>query len=454
MTKTSPPLRHLYEPAAYDTARWPESYWRATTPPPPETPPLGDDTRADVAIVGAGYAGLNAARVLAGQHGMDVVVLDAGRIGWGASGRNGGFCCMGGTKLPAKQMIRLYGLDATKAFDATQVASTEHVARLFEDEGIAADKGPLGEICVAHSDKAWQSLQTEAAFEREIFGRDNALYSQAELAEQGVSAHWVRGGLKTPVGFPIHPMKYVQGLGHATLRTGARVYGDSPVSQITRDNGAWIVETPAGSVRAPRLMIATNGYGADNLPEELTARRLPVLSTILVTRPLSEAEQAAQGWTTRNMVYDSRTLLHYVRMLPDGRFMFGMRGGIKASDKALAAIRATARKHFEAMYPAWAHAETEFSWSGLVCLTGSLTPFAGAIDDETGLYAAFGWHGNGVALSSYSGAQLGHMIAGANHAIPALMQTLPRRFPFPALRRVGLAASYAAVSLADGRIGV
>ncbi|MFC7705042.1 NAD(P)/FAD-dependent oxidoreductase [Plastorhodobacter daqingensis] len=438
----------LYESPAYDPA-WPDSHWAATSPAPPPCPPLTGAARSEVAVIGAGYAGLSAARALA-QAGVGVTVLEAVQPGWGASGRNGGFCCMGGSKLDDAALVRRFGPEAARRFHRFQQEAVSHVATLLQEEEIDADRGPDGEMLLAHRPAAWAALQRQARERAQLHGERLVLLSPAELAARGIAGAGFHGGLFNPVGFPLHPLKYLRGLARAAQRAGATICGDSPVSSLRPSGGGWQLTTPQGSLQAGRVLIATNGYGADDLPPWLAARRLPVLSAVFTTRPLSEAERAAQGWTSETMSFDSRALLHYFRLLPDGRFLFGMRGGTSARPAALAALHAEARRHFAALFPAWADVAVERHWSGLACLTGSLAPFAGPVPGAPGLFAALGWHGNGVSTASLAGARIAQEILGQTPDLPGIMRHPPRRFPLPFLRRPLLALGYRVLALKDG----
>ncbi len=451
MSKTRPPLQRLYEPRAYDTGAWPDSHWRATAPVAAPRPPLGGDRVTDVAVIGAGYAGLNAALELAGRFGRAVTVLDAGQPGWGASGRNGGFCVMGGTKLSARQIVARFGVEAARDYDRFQVEAVHYVDEVMQAQRIDADRGPDGELCLAHSPRAMRALHDAAMFESETFGRHIQVLRPDELLEMGLSTHWSPGGVLNPVGFSLHPMKYVLGLARAVEAEGVEIFADSPVGGLTRDGDAWRLSTPGGTVWARQVLVATNGYSSDNLPPWIGGRMLPVLSSVFVTRPLSDSERRAQGWSSRIMTFDSRELLHYYRLLPDNRMMFGMRGALRATDAALADAHARARRHMAAMFPHFAGAEVERHWSGLVCITGDLMPFAGAVPGADGVFAGFGWHGNGVSMASYSGARIARVMTGAGD-LPDLLRQPPRRFPLPSLRRLGLAAAYAAMRVTDGRL--
>jgi glycine/D-amino acid oxidase-like deaminating enzyme len=323
------------------------------------------------------------------------------------------------------------------------------VADNLDRYGIDADRGPEGEVLLAHDARAWAGMRRAAL----AAGHADRLVPAEALRAAGLFGPRFHGALRLAEGFPLHPMKYVLGLARAAQAAGVTIHGDSPVTGLAADPaGGWCLTTPQGHLQAPRVLVATNGYSSDDLPEWLDGRTLPVLSSILVTRPLRPDELQAQGWTGQIMAYDSRRLLHYFRLLPCGRFLFGMRGGLSAAPGSLARIEAQARAHFEALFPAWAGAGTETAWSGLACLTGSLTPFCAAVPGAPGLHAALGWHGNGVAAASESGRLIAAAMAGEPNRAPALMQQPPRRIPLPGLRRLWLGLAYAGFALADGRL--
>lgn len=435
-----------HHPAAYDASGWPDSHWAATAQDGPDCPPLHGDRRADVAVLGAGYAGLSAALHLA-QAGRSVAVLDAAAPGWGASGRNGGFCCLGGAKLSAAAIRRRMGDSAAADFAAFQRAAVDRVAALLEGHGIEAEAGPRGELLLAHRPRADAALRAEAEAGS---GAGLEYWSPAALAERGLCANGMHGALFTPHGFPLHPLKYARGLARAAQAAGAALHGQSPVTRLSRGDGLWRLTTPDGVLSSPQLLVATNGYSSDSLPPWLSGRFLPVFTAILVTRPLTEAEREAQGWTSQVMASDSRDLLHYFRLLPCGRFLFGMRGGLSAAPRGQAAIRQALRRHFAALFPAWSDVPEERLWSGLACLTGSLAPFVGPVPRYEGLHAAFGWHGNGVAAATEGGLRAAEVIAGQDDRIPALLRRPPARLPLITLRFPLLRAAYAAMAVTDG----
>lgn len=443
-------MRRLYEDPAYDTARWPQSHWRASLPAPPARPAAAGSLRAEVAVIGAGYAGLNAALRLAEAQDTDVVVLEAGQPGWGASGRNGGFCCLGGAHLTDAEIAARFGEGGARGFRDFQHRAIEHVAETLVRHAIDARQGPDGEVCLAHSRRALARLISEAEVRRRLYGEGTEIVAPGGLAERGLRGAGFAGAAILDKGFPIHPLAYAEGLARAAMASGVRIFGASPVVSMTAEGAGWRLATPEAELRARRVLIATNGYSSEDLPPWLGGRTLPVQSAILMTRPLTAAERQAQGFTTPVMSYDTRNLLHYFRHLPDGRFLFGMRGGTSARPEAEAKTAARVRREFARLFPAWAQVEVEHHWSGFVCMTGSHAPFVGPVPDAPGLYAALGWHGNGVAPASLGGVLAADLIAGVPVAIPAVMRKLPRRFPLPALRRPALRAAYLWKAMQDG----
>jgi glycine/D-amino acid oxidase-like deaminating enzyme len=441
-------MKRLYEDRAYDPA-WPESWWRASVSAPPPHLALSGSLTVDAAIVGAGYAGLSAAIDLA-QAGQSVAVLDASQPGWGASGRNGGFVCIGGTKLSNNQIVARVGVHGARDFRRFQIAAMDHVAEVVDAHAIPARQGPAGEAYLAHSPAAWEGLLADAEAETRLYREAPDLVPPGALAERGLSGPGFHGAALARHGFPIHPMIYVEALAALAGRAGARVFGDSAVTGLAADRGGWRVATAGGEVNARKVLIATNGYGAEDLPPWIGGRTLPAMSSILVTRPLTQSELGAQGFTTALMSCDVRKLLHYFRHLPDGRFLFGMRGGTSASASAEADTLARVRRHFDALFPAWAGAATTHAWSGFVCLTGSLAPFTGPVPGTEGLFATFGCHGGGVALQSWSGTQAARLMRGEDADLPALVRAPPRRMPFAAFRRLGLRLAYAGYARKDG----
>lgn len=444
-----PVRRVLYHPATYDP-RPVASYWQASAGPAPLFSALEGDQRCQVAIVGGGYTGLSAALHLARDHGIEVCLLEAAQPGWGASGRNGGFCCLGGAKLSYPALLRRFGLEAAREFFAVQRTAIERVPELAAQEGIALDAQGDGEYCLAHKPNRWVELAAAADCLRATFGLQCELLAPAALAERGIRDSECHGGLYTPLGFGLHPLKYAYGLARAASRHGVRLFGASRVLGWQRAAGRHQLVTARGRIEAPTLILAGNGYSDEALHPALAGAPLPVLSNILVTRPLTASERAAQGWHSETMAYDSRQLLHYFRLLPDGRFLFGGRGGLSAAPAAAAGCCVALIRHFRRAFPAWREVGIDYFWQGLACLARDRLPHVGPLPDDPTVLIGMAYHGNGVALAGWSGQALARLAAGSAAAtVPALMRRPLPRFPWPRLRLLYLRAAYSGYQWLD-----
>ncbi|MDA7423594.1 NAD(P)/FAD-dependent oxidoreductase [Thalassococcus lentus] len=439
-------MKRIYEPAAYGPQG--ACYW-ADTVEPASWGALTEDLQTDVAIIGGGFTGVSAAYHLA-QAGIQTTVLEAEHSGYGASGRNGGFCCLGGAKASRASLAHRFGKDGLAEWRQTEVAAVDLVGSLIDQLALDVDRHSQGETLLAHSAKAWSSMQSEAATAAEDYDVSPILTPQHALRQDGLGGPW-HGAMTIPIGFGLNPRKYHSGLAQAAIGEGAQLFDFSPVESLDRFGDNWRLRTPKGTITAQRVILATNGYSSEDLPDWLRARYLPTQSSVIVTRPLTDAELDAAGWHSNQMAYDSRTLLHYFRLMPNRRFLFGMRGGLKASARANTRIEAQIRKDFARLFPAWSAVEITHSWQGLVCLMAGLTPFVGPVPGHNGLFAGLGFHGNGVAMGTYAGKLLASL--AQNEAprsnYPAAMKAVPKRFPLGRHRRALLWPAYAMASAFD-----
>ncbi|QBF29718.1 FAD-binding oxidoreductase [Thalassococcus sp. S3] len=427
-------MRRLYGAYAYGPGPRNGCWWDETVPR--RDWPVFEGGEADVGIVGAGFTGLSAALALA-EAGASVTVLEAETPGWGASGRNGGFCCLGGAKISATRLAHRYGAEDAEAYWQAERDAVTHVADLLERLGIDADMHSQGETQLAHNPRAMARLRADASPEARVI-------EAKDLAGEGLAGPFF-GAVTEPYGFALNPRKYLHGLASAAERAGARIFAGSPVTDAQKRR----LQTATGILRCDRVIWATNGYSSEEGPGWMAGRYLPTQSNVMVTRPITPQEQEAQGWTSGQMAYDTRNLLHYFRLMPDGRFLFGMRGGIFSSPRAEERARRRLRRDFERMFPAWRQVETTHHWSGMVCLSPKALPFAGSVPGAPDILVGQAYHGNGVAMGSFLGHQLGQRSLGRPAAIPRPIAEPPRQFPLGRFRRALVPPLYAALALRD-----
>ena len=443
-------MKRIYEPYAYDIGPHVENFWRSTVGAFPDDPVAEGSLSCEYAIIGAGYTGLNAAIELA-QAGAEVCVFDAETIGWGASGRNGGFACHGGDKRSSKSMHRQYGAGEMATYRSLQRAAIDQVAENLDTFQIDADRHSDGETTLAHRPSDFDGLQDEAAAFAHDYGIPAAVIPANGLADHGLSSPAFHGAMTIPIGFALNPMKYILGLARAARNLGVKIYTRSPIQSAAHNGTTWQLGTPNANIAAKKFLLATNGYSSDNIPQWMAGRYLPVQSNILVTRPLTDTELSDQGYSSVQMCCDTRHLLHYFRLMPDRRMLFGLRGSIKTTETAQKAMRQQARIDFDQMFPAWAHVATQSFWSGLLCFNRTLTPFAGPLGDLPNAWGAFGYHGNGVAMGSYAGRLMAEQALGRlnGRPCPDFMRQSPKKFELGRFRRHVLGPAYALYNLRD-----
>lgn len=441
-------MRRIYPAFAYSEAPRAGCWWDETCAAP-DRPAQRGDAQADVVIIGGGFTGLNAALHLA-QAGVGATVLEAERVGFGASGRNGGFCCLGGGMLDDATLDRKFGREERLAWRQVEKAAIGQVEDFITTRDVDVDRHSQGETQLAHRPRDFDEMRGKLDYYAENYGVSARLTEKADLAAEGLSAGF-EGAITVPIGFGLNPRKYVTALAQAAEKAGATIYHNSPALNVTRRDGVFDVTTPRGCIRAERVIIATNGYSSEDLPPWLAARYMPTQSSVIVTRPMTEAELSAQGWTSRQASYDSRHLLHYFRLMPDNRMLFGVRGGLLSNPASEARALRRARADFEAMFPAWRDVETPHGWSGMVCIARNRMPFVGEVPDQPGMFAGLCYHGNGVAMGSYSGALLADLVRGKTpeRPYPAPMRAPLARFELGRFRRAVMPFAYAGFALSD-----
>ena len=345
-------------------ATFPDSWYAATADIPPERAALRGQIRADVCIVGAGFTGLMAALELA-EAGMDVVVLDAHRAGWGASGRNGGQVGSGFNKDQRWLAAKLGKTQARALWDLTEEAKTLLKTRL-------ANHAPKARFMPGIAHGAYDAvearhLRDEAEYLRRTYDYKDVEPLTRDAFQDIVKAPKYQGGLLDMGAGHIHPLRYALGLAQAAERAGARIFERSDVHRIDHGDPA-TVATGNGRVTAPFVILAGNGY-MPNLDRHVAARTMPLNSFIAATAPLSDP----QSVLTRDIaVADDKFVVNYFRMSEDNRLLFGGRENYTVGFPQN--IEPALRKRMEGMFPQLKGVGIDYVWGGTLGITPTRLP--------------------------------------------------------------------------------
>jgi glycine/D-amino acid oxidase-like deaminating enzyme len=372
----------------------------------------------DVAIVGGGYTGLSAARTLA-RLGADVTLLERDRLGAGASARNGGFV-LPGFKPELPDLAARHGADTARALFAMTLSAVNFVERTVAEEGIACDFERPGGVTLAARPSHLEPLAESGRALRQMCGYETELLDAREVRREIGSSEFF-GGLIDPGAAALHPARYLQGLATAAGRAGARLIEGTEVTVITGAPGGFVLRTPRGAVRAREILVATDGYTGRWAPA-LARRVVAVGSYIVATAPLTPALQR-QLIPRGRVLSDTRRLLNYFRLSPDGRMVFGGRAGFIPG--RLEGSRDLLVAQMRRVFPDLVAVPVEFAWGGRLGFTWDSMPHAGRRD---GVHYAVGYCGHGVALSSWLGDRIGAAMAGRG-SLPELPESGFRPIP-------------------------
>lgn len=417
------------------------SLWFATAPAAAPTPPLAQDVSADVCVIGAGFAGLSTALHLA-EAGVSVVVLETHEPGWGGSGRNGGQV-IPGIKYDPSEILAKFGPVAGEALIGFVGSTADLVFDLIAKHGMDVPHKRTGWVQGAHTPAMVETVKRRAA-EWQARGVDARFLDQDAAARLLGTDRYLAGWVDRRAG-GVQPLAYARGLAKAALAAGAAIHGQSKVVSLKRSGANWTVRTAQGAtVKAPRVVVATNGYTGDLIPK-LRQTVIRPNSFIVATQPLSD-NVAGTILPEGQVVSDTRQLLLYFRKDHHNRLLMGGRGPFREPKDA--ADWAHLERVVGKMYPQVKGVPFDFRWCGRVALTRDFLPHLH--EPEPGLLVDIGCMGRGVGLQSAMGKAMASYIATGDkgHLPFPVVPITP--LPLHALNELYVSAIIAWYRLTDG----
>ena len=380
------------------------SYYAASSLPQPDYPTLAGELTADVCVVGGGFSGLNTALELA-ERGFSVILLEARKIGWGASGRNGGQLIRGvGHGLD--QFTKVLGSDGVRQMKLMGLEAVEIVRQRIERLQIPCDL-TWGYCDLANKPADLEGFAEDAEELRSLGYRHETRLLQADEMHSVVGSKRYVGGLIDMGSGHLHPLNLALGEAQAAQQMGVRLFEHSAVTRI--DYGPEVkVHSHRGTVRAKTLVLGCNAY-LNDLNPELGGKVLPAGSYIIATEPLSEAQ--AQELLPQNMaVCDQRVALDYYRLSADRRLLFG--GACHYSGRDPKDIAAYMRPKMLEVFPQLAEVKIDYQWGGMIGIGANRLPQIGRLKNQPNVYYAQAYSGHGLNATHLAGKLLGEAISG------------------------------------------
>lgn len=378
-----------------------ESYYRATDPGRVPATHLQGPAEARVCVIGGGFAGLNTALGLV-ERGMDNVhLLEANEVGFGASGRNGGFV-FGGFSRGEQSLLRDLGPQRARDLYRGTIDSVALIRRRIDRHRIDCDAVQAGVIW-ANWFRDPDVLRQRQQLLADRYGVEWQWLPQARLREL-VRRNRYHDGLFEPDAFHFHPLKYARGIADAAVARGMRLHEHTPAIAMERRGAGWRVRTPEGTVDAETVVLACGGYLA-HLHRRVDASVLPIATYVMVTEPLGG--RMPDVLTTQAAVYDTRFAFDYYRPLPDTRLLWG--GRISVLDRSPDAVKRLLHRDLMKVFPRLDGIGIDYAWSGLMSYARHQMPQIGQL--ETGLWLAQAFGGHGVAPTTLAGEVIAAAIA-------------------------------------------
>lgn len=410
------------------TTQFPDSLWVNTAAPLDPSPILEGEVDCDVVIIGAGFTGLRAALHLA-EAGSRVVVLDAGDVGWGASGRTGGQV---NPMLPFNtpdKLLKLVGPQYFERLTETSLDSADALFALIKQYEIDCQPRQKGWLRVDHCDKA----RKVSASNTEIWNRHGANMQvvEGDEVEKLSGSKIYRSGVVAPRGGAVQPLSLARGLARAALSAGATIHGQSAVTGLAESADGWTIRTASGSVSAEWVVLATNGY-SDSLCKGLAETIIPLVPIQIASEPLP-GEQVDSILPCGHTISDTRRVIMYARREPGNHMIFGGLGKLDSNNNI--GGHEWLIRDAERVFPQLGGVNWRYRWGGHIAVTEDHLPHLH--EPRKGLIAGLGYNGRGVAMAHAMGLCLAQRVLGAAHETLPFPTTAIKSIPFRAIQMMG-----------------
>lgn len=419
-----PPNKLLHENDK--PGQYPGSWYAASAKPLVPAPALQEPVDCDVCIIGGGFTGLSAAITLA-EQGVDAVLLDAHRVGWGASGRNGGQLGSG-QRVDQTVLEKKYGKATARALWDIAQASKQHVRELIQKHAIDCDY-QAGIMHVDH--KASFSRETAEYVEKlnEQYDYREIAYLDKNALRQRLASNEYHSGSIDIGAAHLHPLKLAIGLARAATNHGVRVYENTEVLHYKSDEKQVVVTTEKGQVKAKQLLLACNGY-LGKLSNEVAAHVMPINNYIIATEPF-ELNTVRELIKDNVAVADSKFVVNYFRRSADNRLLFGGREsyGYRFPEDIQAFVKVAMLQ----VFPQLKDCSIDYGWGGTLAITMNRMPHLRQL--ETNVMSSSGYSGHGVGMASYAGKLCADAIAGKLDSFNVMAGIKHQQFPGGAAMR-------------------
>ncbi|MEX0343301.1 MAG: NAD(P)/FAD-dependent oxidoreductase [Rhizobiaceae bacterium] len=418
---------------------YPKTYYAATANGADAFPALANSIEVDTCIIGGGYAGLSTALGLTERGHQSIALIDAEGIGFGCSGRNGGFA-FGGYSLHEHGLIKAVGKERARELYGFTTEGIELIRQRIKKYKIDCDAVWDG-VLLCNWFKDGNILINHKRFMADNFGVELEYIAPEELRNT-VKSDRYNGALVEKNAFHFHPLKYALAIAAEAKKQGAQLYSNTPATRIEPDGPMKTVHTPNGTIKAKQLVICCGGY-LEGLYKPLQRASLPIATYVMVTEQLGSRRDEA--FTCPHAIYDTRFAFDYYRPLPDGRIMWGGRVSVNTNEPL--DLANTLYRDLLKVYPQLEGVKVDYAWQGLMSWSAHKMPQIG--EERSGVWYGQAYGGHGVAATNITGDMLAAAIAEGDDRYRKLADRFRLTTTFGPLGKIGAEATYRYYLLRD-----